>query len=62
MTHETDRPILYHGFRFADPDAAIAWLGRAFGFQPHAVYRDDQGRIMHAELDLGGGAMIMLGL
>ncbi len=62
MAHDTDRPILYHGFRYEDPDAAIAWLDRAFGFQPHAVFRDDHGRVMHAELDLGGGAVIMLGL
>lgn len=45
---------------YRDPDAAIAWLGRAFGFKEHAVYRDEGGKIVHAELTFGNG-MVMLG-
>jgi uncharacterized glyoxalase superfamily protein PhnB len=46
--------------RYRDPDAAIEWLGRAFGLDERVVYRDDSGKVMHAELELGGG-LIMLG-
>lgn len=45
---------------YKDADAAVAWLSRAFGFAEHAVYRDDAGRVTHAELVFGTG-MIMLG-
>ena len=46
--------------RFADPDAAIEWLSRAFGFRPGDVHRGGDGAVQHAELWLGEGA-IMLG-
>src|SRR5215470_3188141 len=39
---------------------AIEWLCRVFGFEKHAVYPGPRNTIMHAELTLGGG-MIMLG-
>jgi uncharacterized glyoxalase superfamily protein PhnB len=47
--------LLYH-----DAPAAIDWLCRVFGFKKHAVAAAPDGAIMHAELTLGGG-MIMLG-
>jgi uncharacterized glyoxalase superfamily protein PhnB len=39
---------------------AIEWLCRVFGFEKHAVYPGPENTIMHAELTLGDG-MIMLG-
>jgi uncharacterized glyoxalase superfamily protein PhnB len=45
---------------YKDADAAIEWLCRAFGFAEHAVYRDEAGKVVHAELTFGTG-MIMLG-
>lgn len=45
---------------YRDADAAVDWLCRAFGMQQHAVYRDDTGKIVHAELSFGNG-MIMIG-
>lgn len=45
---------------YKDADAAVAWLCRAFGFEEHAVYRDEAGKVVHAELAFGNG-MIMLG-
>ena len=50
----------YPSVRYPDADAAIAWLGDAFGFVPGDVHRDDSGRVRHAELWLDGAA-IMLG-
>lgn len=46
--------------RYEDANAAVDWLCRAFGFQPHAVYKDGSGNVVHAELSFGNG-MIMLG-
>lgn len=46
--------------RYEDADAAVDWLCRAFGFKPRAVYRNDSGTVVHAELSFGNG-MIMLG-
>jgi uncharacterized glyoxalase superfamily protein PhnB len=46
--------------RYRDAHAAIDWLCNAFGFEKHAVYEDDQGRVAHAQLVYGSG-MVMLG-
>jgi uncharacterized glyoxalase superfamily protein PhnB len=48
------------GFRYRNAPAAIEWLEKVFGFQRHAVHEGPNGTIMHAELTLGNG-MIMLG-
>jgi uncharacterized glyoxalase superfamily protein PhnB len=45
---------------YQDGQAAIDWLVRAFGFQPHMVVRGDDGTIAHAQL-VRGNVMIMLG-
>jgi uncharacterized glyoxalase superfamily protein PhnB len=53
-------PDIFPTMRFADADAALQWLARAFGFRQHAVHRDERGTIHHAEMSLGNG-MIMFG-
>ena len=56
------RPALIPTLRYSDAPAAIDFLCRAFGFERHAVYADDQDPtlIHHAQLTLDGN-MIMLG-
>jgi len=56
MATQTFHPVL----RYRDARAAIAWLERAFGFQPKAVHDGDDGAVAHAELTFRGG-WIMLG-
>jgi uncharacterized glyoxalase superfamily protein PhnB len=34
---------------YRDPEAALDWLGRAFGFTTRMVVRDDTGRIAYSE-------------
>ncbi|MGO9322167.1 MAG: VOC family protein [Solirubrobacteraceae bacterium] len=51
-------PNIFPSMRFADADAALEWLSRAFGFQQRAVYRDDQGAIRHAEMSFGAGTIM----
>lgn len=46
--------------KYRDARAAIRWLGEAFGFQEHLVVPGEGDAVVHAQLTLGGG-MIMLG-
>lgn len=50
---------LIPALRYRDVRAAVDWLCRAFGFERHAVYEQND-QIVHAELAFGNG-MIMLG-
>jgi uncharacterized glyoxalase superfamily protein PhnB len=54
------RPNIFPALHYRDPEAALDWLKRAFGFEEKAVYRGEDGRIHHAELRLGDG-LIMFG-
>ena len=45
---------------YDDAAAAIDWLRRAFGFVVRERVEDDQGRIVHSQLVLNGG-VIMVG-
>ena len=53
-------PNIFPSLRYRDASAAIEWLERAFGFEEKAVYRGEDGVVVHAELRLGAG-LIMLG-
>lgn len=60
MTETTHRPAAlanYLGYRDA-PDA-IAWLGRAFGFEPTMQFPDEDGGVAHAELRLGDAVIVV---
>jgi len=48
------------GMYYRNAPKAIEWLCRVFGFEKHAVHKGPKNTIMHAELTLGDG-MIMLG-
>ena len=54
------RPNIFPAVRYADADAAMDFLKRAFGATEKAVHRGDDGIIHHAELALGAG-LVMLG-
>jgi uncharacterized glyoxalase superfamily protein PhnB len=60
MTSEFQGSRLISCLAYKDADAAVDWLVRAFGFKAHAVYRNDAGHVVHAELSFGNG-MIMIG-
>ena len=47
------------GMHYRNAPEAIEWLCRVFGFEKHAVYPGPNNTIIHAELTLGGG-MVML--
>jgi uncharacterized glyoxalase superfamily protein PhnB len=56
------RPNIFPALHYRDPDAALEWLKRTFGFEEKAVYRSDDGRIQHAELRLGDGVVMFGGM
>jgi uncharacterized glyoxalase superfamily protein PhnB len=45
---------------YRDANAAVDWLAATFGFEKHAVYKNDAGQVEHAQLTFGVG-MIMIG-
>lgn len=57
---KSDAPNVFPGLRYRDEHAAMDWLTRAFGFQRHALFTDDDGNVVHAEMRLGPG-IVMLG-
>jgi uncharacterized glyoxalase superfamily protein PhnB len=62
-TDEKEGPMtqtIFPTLRYRDADRAIEWLGRAFGFTEQAVYRNGEGIVEHAQLELRG-SLIMLG-
>lgn len=58
--NDTHRTSVVPGMAYRNAPAAIEWLCKVFGFEKHAVYPGPDNTIMHAELTLGDG-MIMLG-
>lgn len=52
-------PNIFPGLRYRDEHAALDWLERAFGFSRHAVFTDDEGAVVHAEMRLGPGIVMM---
>jgi hypothetical protein len=43
------RPNLFPALRYADADAAVAFLTGAFGFEEKEVHRGEDGSVAHAE-------------
>ena len=48
------------GLRYRNALAMIEWLCQAFGFEKQAVYAGPDGVVLHSQLTLGNG-MIMVG-
>jgi uncharacterized glyoxalase superfamily protein PhnB len=59
MTIETTTPTFYPGLLYRDADAAMSWLERVLGCERREDHRDDDGNVVHAELDFHG-AVVML--
>lgn len=51
---------LFTTLAFRDVEAAITWL-TAIGFTEKGIYRDDTGKVVHAQFDWGGAGGIMFG-
>ncbi|WP_110183288.1 VOC family protein [Nocardioides solisilvae] len=54
------RPTVWPAFQARDPDLLVRLLV-ALGFEETATYRDEEGRVEHAQLDWPEGGGVMLG-
>ena len=52
-------PTIYTGLQYADADAAMKWLEEELGCTRREDHRDDEGNVVHAEMDFRG-AILML--
>jgi uncharacterized glyoxalase superfamily protein PhnB len=59
MTATTSTPTFYPGLLYRDADAGMTWLEEVLGCERREDYRDDDGNVVHAELDFRG-AVVML--
>ena len=50
--------MLIAATRYPDCEAALAFLGKVLGLDEHAVFRDDDGQIVHAQMKLGQGVFM----
>ena len=53
------KSILIPTLRYHDPAKAIAFLCEAFGFEEGAVFKNEEGTIIHAELKIGEGILMV---
>ena len=49
----------YASVRYEDADAAIEWLQAVLGFEAQELVRDDDGNVVHAEVRLGDGLVML---
>jgi len=54
----TNSPLI-PTMQYRDPTKAVEWLCEAFGFEPKNVFKDEEDKVTHAELQLGN-SMIMI--
>lgn len=57
MTSEIRRTF-YPIIGCADTEKSMQWLEKAFGFKPTAVHRDDDGKVVHAEMTYDTGILM----
>ena len=60
MTAPDHRPTLSSSLSYLDPKAALLWLEQAFGFEPAMVILGEGEELLHSEMRLGDG-LIMVG-
>ena len=55
------RPAVSPVIWYRDPRAALAWLEKAFGFETALVVDDGAGGVMHSEILIEGGVVMVVG-
>jgi uncharacterized glyoxalase superfamily protein PhnB len=59
MAASAGEPNIFVGLYYRDSRAALAWLERAFGFRKTFEVPGPEGQLMHAEMRLGDGAIML---
>lgn len=62
MNPPPDTPRLAPHLFYDDVGAAIDWLVEAFGFVVRVRMTEDDGLVVHGELEIGGDSLVLLGL
>jgi uncharacterized glyoxalase superfamily protein PhnB len=57
--HPSERSQVIPCLFYHDVAAALAWLEKAFGFEPRLCVTDDKGVVVHAEMSYGDGRIMM---
>lgn len=52
---------IYAAVRYADPNTAVDWLCKTFGFEQVEVHHDENGVVGHAVLSFGAGRIMVSG-
>lgn len=52
---------IHAAINYADPNTAVDWLCKAFGFTADDVFHDDHGVVQHAVLSHGTGKIMVSG-
>ena len=50
--------MIFPTTRYRDPEAALAFMRDVLGLEEHAVYRSDNGEILHAQMRAGAGLLL----
>jgi uncharacterized glyoxalase superfamily protein PhnB len=61
MSERAQLPTIGPLLWYQDPRAAIAWLEQAFGFETRLIVDDGAGGVVHSELTLGDGYIMVVG-
>jgi uncharacterized glyoxalase superfamily protein PhnB len=61
MSERASLPTIGPLLWYRDPKAAIAWLERAFGFETRMIVESGDGGVIHSELTLGDGYIMVVG-
>ena len=54
-------PIVTPYLLYEDLEGALLWLAKAFGFRERSRQAGGDGKVRHAEMQLGGDAVILMG-
>src|SRR5262245_23263555 len=58
---DSGEPNIFPGLHYRDPRAAVAWLTRALGFESLKEIPGPDGHLMHVEMQLGAGIIMLEG-
>lgn len=61
MDDPWNRAVFTPSLNYRNPNAALDWLERVFGFERIMVLTDDHGRVSHAEMSFQGRGQVMIG-
>jgi uncharacterized glyoxalase superfamily protein PhnB len=59
VSNRTTTPVFYPGLQYRDADAAMRWLEDVLGCTRRQDHRDDDGTVVHAELDFRGAVLML---